>query len=1108
MRKIILLTSLIFIVSIGFSNSQTNKKQRGQVKFSNVIKKIEKKFDVSITYETDISFKLSKQQALRVEKMETVEEALKETLETKDISFKKIRDDYYVLSKKQLKSRENFDNNLHIKNVKRIIKGIVQDENGVSIPGATVLLEKTTNGTITDLNGEFQLDIETTEGTLLISYIGYKKERVELTEQEYYTVILTRDEFGLEEVVVSGVAGNTSTKKLTVSVQKVSESELKNVPASSSAGILQGKVPGLVMTEANGAPGSGFSMRLRGSTSLTGAQGPLIIMDGIMVQTNLADINVDDIKSVEVVKGAAAASLYGSKAGNGVIVITTKRGKDIENAFQIKVRNEYGLSELTKELDLATHHPYQLAADNDDYSYTRYEGIEYDDDGEIISGSRLISENGFADQPYANVFNHQNEFFKQGQFYTNYISLSKKSEETNMFISFENNKNTGILFSTDGYNRRNFRFNADTRIGDRLTISTSNLYVSTLTDNPGTTSGFSDALFISPDANLMDDNIDSTLYNVKPDPYNSIIENPLYPLYHRTSTSKRNSFLTNFQAKLHITDWLNIDAKYTFEKLQKYSYGLNPKGYLYMDENYISGLLTESNSSNEAKTFQSTLNINKLYEDFTLKSKLSFLYENEHYHFASKKGENFAFDDVPHFNNIDQSTLEVNSFNTDEIAMNVFGIVDIDYQDKYMLSALFREDGSSRFGPEERWNPYYRIAAAYRLTEDFKIPGVDEFKLRAAIGTAGQRPGYSWQYQTYSTSGGQTTKVQKGNMYIEPSETTEIEFAVDLSLLNKIYITAGYSIAETKGAFLQMPLPTYASDGFSYQWRNAADISSNALELMLKYNAISKNDLSLNFTVSFDKIYQEVADIEKTYKTGPNDAFVFAPGEIIGTIYGYRWLTSLSEMNEQLPEGMTIDDYEINSEGYVIEAGTEGTMDEAPILYNDTADAAANKVVIGDCNPDFNMNFGTTFSFKNISVYMLWSIKSGGNVYNYTKQYLMRDARAGIVDQYGKPESEKKSVNYYAAFYNTSYFNSYFVEDGSFIKLREASIYYNLKFKKASKYINNIRIGFVGRNLLTFTNYSGFDPEVASGSDLTNYSYDSFGYPIFRSYTASLELTF
>ena len=1111
MKKIIFPLILLFIMNIGVSYSQINNNKEFQ--FSEVIKKIETKYEVSITFEADIKYTYSKKSVNIILKETTIEGALNETIKNKDISFTKIRDDYYVLSKKGTsKTDDNNNNNTSVIEKNRTITGTVIDENDLSIPGATVVIKETTNGTITDLDGKFSLKITEDAKTLVISFIGYKEQEILLTETKVYNIQLEQKDHQIDEVIVSGVAGRTERKKLTVSVEKLSEQDLKDVPANSAAGILQGKVPGLTMTEASGSPGSGFSLRLRGSTSLTGDQSPLIIIDGIMVQTNLADINVDDIKSVEIVKGAAASSFYGSKAANGVIVITTKRGADIKNDFQIIVRNEYGISQLTKELDLATHHPYQLADDDANYPYTRYEGIEYDEEGEIISGSRLISENAYADKQYSVVNNHQQAFFKQGQFYTNYAGLSRKMKNSNMFFSFENNKNSGIIFETKGYNRRNFRFNADTKIGKRIYFSTSNLYVNTYTDSPGSSSAFSNVLFMNPEADLFAENSDSTLYNVKPDPYSSIIENPLYPLYHRESFAKRNSFLTNFKLKLNLSKAFNLDLKYTYEKLNKYSRAINNLGYLYMDGAYIDGLLSESNSVNDFKTFQSTLNFIKVINKLTMRAKVSYLFEDEYYYYSSALGRGFAWDDVPHFSNVTQDQSELSSYEQKIRSMNIFGIMDFDFRDRYLLSVLIREDGSSKFGSEERWNMYYRVAAAYRLSEDVAIPGFSELKFRAAIGTAGQRPGYSWQYETYSTNDGVTTKLQKGNKYLKPSETREIEFAIDAEIIKKISITASYSMSETKGAFLNLPMAVHYSNGFPNQWRNAADIKTNVVELSLAYQVFNTKNSHLNFTISYDRVRQEVSEIEGgKYYTGPNDAFIFEKGATIGTIYGYKWLTSLEEMSEQLPEAMTIDDYTINSDGYVIIDGTEGTVDEFPILFDKENDGEPDKVEIGNCNPDFNLNFGTNFYFKGFSLYMLWAWKQGGNIYNYTKQYLFRDGRAGEVDQTGKADADKKSVYYYSSFYYMSYFNSHFVEDGTFIRLREASIYYNLKLKKGSKVENvvkSIKFGLIGRNLLTFTKYTGFDPEVATGSDLTNYSYDSFGYPIFRSFTASIQFTF
>lgn len=1108
MRKVILLTALLFIVSLGYSNSQTKKKQKGQVQFSEIIKKIEKKFDVSITYETEISFKMTEKQAQKVIKMKTVEKALAETVKLKDISFKKIRNDYYVLSKKEKKSFETSESN-SINSVKeRVITGVVTDKDGEPIPGVVVSFEKSSIATMTDLYGKFSMNIPTETGVLVFSYVGYKTAKINVTEESNYTVKLESDEFGLDEVIVSGVAGNTPTKKLTVTVEKVGGEQLKKAPASSSASMLQGKLAGVMVKSAYGTPGGGATVKMRGATTITGSSAPLILVDGIITQTNLADINVDDIESVEVVKGAAAAALYGSRAANGVIVVTTKRGKNIKNKFQIKIRNEYGVSNIQKTIDLSTHHPYQLAADNADFPYTKYEGVTYDDDGEVIGGTNpILTDSAYADQPYAVVRDLQKEFFKQGTFYTNFASLSNKSEKSNLYLSFENNKNTGVIFSTDGYTRQNLRFNADTKINDYISFSSSNLFMNAFSDQAAG-STFEAVLFLSPDLDLHEENSDGTLYRVNPKNKFSNYQNPLYPLYNLDMYSKRNSFMSNFTTKLTLTDWLNIDAKYTIEKLNKKSYTYNKKGYLY--GSYTNGQLQKSNSLSNTQNYQVTANLNNRINDFTIKTKLSYLYESNDWDNTSLTGKDFIFTGVSQFDFVDQSLSSASSGEGIIRSQNLFGIVDADYMDKYLFSGLLRRDGSSLFGKNERWHTYYRLAGAYRITEDIDIPYVQEFKLRAAVGTSGLRPSYSAQHELVSVTNGVPYFYQLGNNDLKPSQSKEVEYALDIQFLNIFSLDASYSNSVTTDAILLVPLASHAL-GFAYQTRNAGTLASNTFELSLNAKVINKSNTKLSFGVNYDRVRQNIVDLEMNkYYTGPEGSFLVEPGQNFGIIIGKKWLRSLDDMSKQLPDGATIDDYTINSDGYVILKGTEGSTTESPIALDEDNDGTPDKVIIADCNTDFNLNFNTNFSYKGFTFYMLWGIKQGGDVYNKTKQYLFFENRAKVMDQFGKPEDQKKSIYYYNVFYDADQINSYFVEDGSFVKLREASLSYVYNFNtksKLSKIVKSVKVGLIGRNLLTFSKYSGYDPEVGT-TNSANFSYDNYGYPNFRTITGSLEFTF
>ncbi len=1110
MRRVIILTALLFIVSTGFSNSQTKNKQKGQVQFSELIKKIEKKFDVSITYETEIAFKMTKKQAAKVIKMKTVEKALYETIKSKNISFKKIRNDYFVLSKIENEIIKDSEN-IRIKEEKeRTISGIVTDKYGVAIPGVTILLKNTSFATMTDFDGKFSLTIpDNNKGVLVFSYIGFETQNIAISEASNYNVTLKEDEFGLEEVIISGVAGNTLKKKLTVTVEKVGGSELQKAPASSSASMLQGKLAGVNIKSAYGSPGSGATIKMRGATSLTGNSNPLIIVDGIMVNTNLADINVDDIENVEVVKGAAAAALYGSKAANGVIVVSTKRGNNIKNKFQIKVRNEYGISNIQKTLELATHHPYQLAADNDDFSYTKYEGVDYDDDGEVISNAPIPTDSSYADQPYAVVRDLQNEFFKKGRFYTNFISMANKSEKSNIYLSFENNKNTGIIFSTDGYTRQNLRFNADTKLNDYITISSSNLFMNAFTDKAAG-STFGAILFLSPDLDLHSDNLDGTPYRVNPANKFSNYQNPLYPLYHLEMNSKRNAFMSNVSTKITLTDWLNFDAKYTLERINTKSHTYNKKGYLYGD--FETGKISKSSYMSNTGNYQITANFNKNINDFTLKSKISYLSENEEWEGLSATGEGFIITNVPQID-YTPDTLITGASNEGSIrAQNVFGILDLDYKSKYLVSGLVRRDGSSLFGENERWHTYYRFAGAYRITEDLTIPGIQELKIRAAIGTSGLRPHFSDQYEIITLDNGNPYRYQKGNKNLKPSKSKEIEYALDMQFLNVFNFVASYSETTTSDAILRIPLASQAG-GYASQIGNAGTLFSNALELSLNVKAVNKKDFDLSLGLNYDRVRQKVIqlDINKFF-TGPSPEFPFLieDGQNFGVIIGKKWLTSLDEMKNQLPDGMTIEDYSINSDGYVITAGTEGSTLETPVALDEDNDGNPDKVIIADCNTDFNLNFNTTLSYKGITMYMLWGIKQGGDVYNKTKQRLFFENRAKEIDQYGKAENQKKSTEYYQKLYDANQINSHFVEDGSFIKLREFSFAYTHSFDKKMKISNilkSVKVGVVARNLLTISKYTGYDPEVGT-SNAANFSYDNFGYPNFRTITGSIEFTF
>ncbi len=1096
---------------LGFPAQQPNSQAETLQK---VVSSLENQFDVSITIDVQASETVKVESSEKIINSPSIEKALDLLVKGTDLKYRKLRSDYYVISASPVKNATPaVDDTIKQKQHQgRVISGMVtfQSDN-TPITGATVLVKGTTNGTITDLDGHYQITVGDNDKVLEFSFMGMRTETVKIGNKSKIDVSMKEDAFGLDEVIVAGVAANTPKKNLTISVTKVGDDKLNSGPAPSTVQALQGKVAGVTVVQAGGLPGSGAAIRLRGSTSLLGNQAPMIVLDGIITNTNLADINVNDIESLEVVKGAAAAALYGSRAGNGVIVITTKRGKNTDNKTSFTFRTEYGIQQIPHYIQQATHHPYKLADDWEEHTdYTKYKGVLYDSLGNILIGNRKVTDSAWADQPYARLIDHQKKFFHNGVYTNNYLSAAGSKKGVNFLISYERNRQQGIVFSTGGYTRNNLRVNLDYHLSPKLKLSTSNLMIFTKSNNPGSYKSFNDLLFVSPDVDLEAPNDDGTPYKILPDPW-SVAENPLYPLYYRDKLAKRTSLIGNVIGTWNPFTWISVNAKYTYEFRSKYWNTYTPKGYLAGNGQTIGGSLYKSNYAEMNNNFQFTANLNKQFGDFTAKLKLSYLYESSSYNDYWVLGKDFVVTGVPQLGNTDPTKASMDSYEGKIVAINYFGILDADYKDKYLVSALFRYDASSLFGPNVRWNPYYRFSLGYRISEDVTINGIDELKVRASIGTSGQRPGFSYQYETYNVTNGNVIPGNLGNKDLRPSETTEIEIGLNVDFLSIFSFEGTYSQSVTDGAFALAPLPSHL--GFPNQWQNVGTMGAKVWEASLNGRFFSAKHFSWNMNINFDRIRQKVISIDiPEYTTGPRHAFYIKSGETFGIMYGYDWVRTLDQMAKQLPEGKTIDDYEVNSDGYVVPKGSQSTTDELAIKVDLDGDGLGDKVQIGDGNPDFNLSLGNSFKIYNFDLYFLFSWKKGGDIYNYTRQYTFRDQRDLVFDQYGKPNSEKKTINYYNNFYDGTGINSYFIEDGSYVKLRELSLYYSLSRNQLKNlklgFVKGFKIGVQSRNLLTFTKYKGYDPEVASGSDLTNYPVDNFGYPNYRVITGSLTLNF
>ncbi len=1006
------------------------------------------------------------------------------------------------------------------------LKGVITDAGtGQAVPGASVYITDLARGVASTLEGEFLIEnLPAGTYTLRVTHVGYTPYTSRVTIRAGETlernITMEMDIYGLDDIVVTGLSVGTPRTKTPFALTSIRAEMLENVPSTNPANALRARAPGVRVVQGSGLPGSDMYLRLRGSNNLGTAQGPLIVVDGIITQGRIQDFDMQNVESIEIIKGAAAASLYGSLAGSGVVQIITKRGADVDETT-VTIRNELGFSSLTRKIPLANHHAFMF---DDDGNYRNADGIP-----------NAISSRGIMDQPYSQLIDQQNEFFRAMPFYTNFASVEGRQGTLNYMVSFENMNDGGVIRELPDYKRRNLRANIDNQINDRLKFSLSALYSNiegySLTQTGQGANVFWGILNAHPDLDLRQPGPDGEKYN----PFAPIInsQNPLYIAYTREFTRNRERFLGGVRMQYDIAEWWRVDGQYSLDRTNTNSRNFIESGTRRMDEdNPHEGSYSKSHTIGSASIVNFRSLFNREFDNLKTGLTFSYSYESRPYETTNASGAGFTTAGLYTLQNTETERMRISSYVSEVRAENFMTNLTLDLKDRYILDAIIRYDGSSLFGADERYQTYFRVAGAYRLTEDFPIANVNELKLRASYGSSGRRPGFDAQYEVVSLIPGGFQKNIAGNRHLKPADVRELEFGVDIRFLDRFFAEINYATTVATDQILLVPIsPT---TGYNRQWQNAGTLESSIVELALNGRFINRRDMSWDMTLAFDKLFrQEITELNRTpfnYTQGSSEAslniFYIAEGEQLGYMYGQAFARSLDELTlddngfvmnwygyhpENTGGNLRIDDFVINSDGYVIQRGTEYTADEQPMLRVDQ-DGESIRTRIGDVNPDFNVGLSSTFRFRNLTFFMLLDWQQGGEVYNYTRQALYHRYRHGDMDMSGRPEGQQKHAEYFAQhLYNRNAAVNEFVEDATFLKIREISLAYMFQNQALQSIgIGNIirqaRVSVSGRNLYTFTRYSGFDPEVAAGSNATNFRVDEFTYPNFRTFTMSLEI--
>ena len=1036
------------------------------------------------------------------------------------------------------------------------ITGMVSDVvTRQTLESAIVRLDDAEGGVLTNGVGRYVI-VGVPAGThqLTFEILGYRSQTFQVEVPAGGTVELNAELTGqalkMQELVVTGVARATPRVKLPFTVEKVDIANAP-VPAISAESFLKGKLPGVKVVGGSGQPGSTGDILLRGATSINGSQDPLIIIDGVITTNSFDDLVSLDIESMEIVKGAAGASLYGSRAANGVIQIRTKRGTGFggRDYNQLVFRSEAGQDRLAGSIQLSNNHPWLTDASGNlvDVNGNAISDItDPDNDNPALSGSNVFTT--FQDGVWPSgleLYDHVKRVYSPGNSLSNYGAVEGRNGDTNYRSSFERQHQGGVLPQyNDGFDRNGFRINLDHSVRGNLHISLSTAYTENAEENLGS-APFYDLTFMGPYVDLLRRDpssiglrhcpADGCLY-VNPDPLSNQ-DNPLYHFELADNRGNAEDVKASVNTRWNPFAWLDVEGVFGMDRNSSHRTNYSLPGRETAEGGVTTGSLSKFQGHRQNINAELTVSANRAFGNLATRTRLRYLQESTHYEEFSASGSDFIAADVPRLNNLNTESYSASSFIRDIRSEGYFLISALDYKGKYIVDALARQDGSSLFGANQRWHTYYRASAAWRLAQEdwWPLDDVNEFKLRWSVGTAGTRPRFEAQYETYSVGGGAITPVTLGNKDLKPQRSIENEYGLDMVVFNRASMGVTYANTHSIDQLLSVPLPK--AGGFSSQWQNAGTLDSNTWEYYVEAPLVDNADMGWSMRLNLDRTRTEITELDRpAYRSG---FFYYRDGEVFGAFYGAKWASTCDD----LPMGAPCNQFQLNDDGLLvwtgganhtdgISGGLWGTNSEGqtgddtfqwgmPVRMFGECDTrrqggagCKDFLYLGNSTPDFNVSLSNTFRWHGLSVYALFDGEYGVDIYNRTRQWAYRENRSGDQDQAGKPDGMKRPVAYYQLLYNTNAVNGWFVEEGTFLKLREFSLRYSLNPDWLDSIVGGrvtgVDVNLIGRNLYTWTSYSGYDPEVSNnngGSEVIG-RVDSYQYPNFRTVSASLQFTF
>lgn len=1121
-----------YVNPITLDDTQQTAEPYDNRSLNHILMRLSEQYKVNFNYDYDIIKQITLPESFSWSSKEKLDRILRKLLGSLQLQFEKVNDKSYLIfpagkepgtrdedpksfrqhpDKTGVSAADDINPQATNYSIQDEISGRVIDENGEAVPGANVLIKGTTNGTTTDSQGLFRLSIPNRDAVLVISFIGYVAQEIAVGNLSEINVSLVPDIRSLNEVVVIGY-GQAKKEDLTGSVAPIQVDEIKKVALTSLDQSLQGRAAGVQITQNSASPGGSTTIRIRGGNSIQGDNEPLYVIDGVPFKNGGADsgssfnvlstLNPNDIESMTVLKDASSTAIYGSRGANGVVIINTKRGKS--GKATVNFESYYGLQQVRRKYPLLNAAEYATMVN----------------DANLNEGKAAVYTQEQVDA-FGKGTDWQDEILRDAPISNYQLTLTGGDDKTQYAIAGGYFKQEGIVINSN-FDRASFRVNLDRKLSNKIKIGNSLSLNSTRTNQSRTDGDLGSAGQVVMNAlqfpSILPVRTASGAYLTTDPALSFTIDNPVALANDGVNRIKASRVLGNVFGEYQIIEGLSLKVSLgidgIFQKQDTYLpktvvSGSSQGGYGSISNNNAVTWLNE-NILSYTKTFSPAHKINAIV-GYTLQANRT--------EGAFAAARNFVNDDLA-TNNLGSGSVPL----TPSSSINTWGLesylsrVNYTLKEKYLLTVSFRVDGSSRFGSNKRYGYFPSAALAWRIKEESFLSAIDflsDFKLRTSYGVTGNQdgignyPAYSLlSTQNYVFGGTNSTGIgpsQIANPDLSWEMTKQFDAGVDLGFFNdRITLTADVYYKRTDDLLLNVTIP--ATSGYTSAFQNLGSLENKGLELSVNSNNLEgdfKWNTNINWALNRSKVLSigrsnqifagGVANIAQNVNSG-----IIRVGEPLGSFYGY------------VTDGVyqTVEELAALPDASARKPGDRKYKDIFPDNKIDDND----RTIIGRAQPKWIGGMTNTFSYKGIELTVFLQGVYGNDILNANRfelEYLngTTNQSRDVLNRW-TPANTDTDIPRASTTRPANRISTRQIEDGSYLRLKNVQLAYNLPntwFE--NKIVSSLRIYGTLQNFATWTNYSGYDPEVNRfGQDSRSQGFDYGGYPAAKTFLFGVNI--